>query len=352
MPLAVGVEQALEIMVTNIKARIVTMIKGSPGTAKSALVDYLANQFNLCLIDFRMAQCDPTDLLGFPYIDPVTGRARYVPMETFPLEGDPLPINPATGVAYDGWLLFLDEFNSAERGVQKAAYKLVLDRMVGNKNLHANCAIIAAGNLDTDGAIVEEMSTALNSRIAHCYLTTDPKGWLTWAQGPGAIDWRITSFIEYSPKSLYTFDPDSVSLDPAYACYRTWEFANRQLCTGVDENTSGALQTFAGVLGEGVAREFLAYLRLGAKLPKIASIIADPTGTPLPQEPGVQFMLAGAIGQNADVTNIGPLMKYIARLPPEFQVITMREMLRRNIGLMQEKPVEQWTKDHGREFQA
>jgi len=27
-------------------------------------------------------------------------------------------------------------------------------------------------------------------------------------------------------------------------------------------------------------------------------------------------------------------------------------MLRRNIGLMQEKPVEQWTKDHGREFQA
>lgn len=61
----------------------------------------------------RLAQCDPTDLLGFPTI--VHDRAGYRPMETFPIEGDEVP------AGYAGWLLFLDEFNSAPIAVQAAA---------------------------------------------------------------------------------------------------------------------------------------------------------------------------------------------------------------------------------------
>ena len=111
--------------------------------SRRAIVKSIAEEYNLKMIDLRLAQCDPTDLLGFPHID--GDKARYVPMDTFPLEGDPLPINPVTGIAYSGWLLFLDEFNSADKGVQKAAYKLVLDRMTGLYHLHKNVAISAAG---------------------------------------------------------------------------------------------------------------------------------------------------------------------------------------------------------------
>ncbi len=58
---------------------------------KSPVVKRLAAHFNMKLIDIRLAQCEPSDLLGFPQI--VNGKASYVPMDTFPLEDDPLPFD-------------------------------------------------------------------------------------------------------------------------------------------------------------------------------------------------------------------------------------------------------------------
>ena len=54
--------EAREILSINIRAGLVTMMKGSPGTAKSALVKEMAKEYNLKLIDCRLAQCDPCDL--------------------------------------------------------------------------------------------------------------------------------------------------------------------------------------------------------------------------------------------------------------------------------------------------
>lgn len=102
------------LMITQfIKARLVPMVEGSPGTGKSQIVHQIAQEYGLKVIDLRLSQCDPTDLMGFPTI---TGnKAGYRPMETFPIEGDPIP------EGYSGWLLFLDEFNSAPPATQAAA---------------------------------------------------------------------------------------------------------------------------------------------------------------------------------------------------------------------------------------
>ena len=105
--------QATSMIAKYIQAKIVPMLTGSPGMGKSAIVKDIAKTYNLKLIDLRLSQCDPTDLMGFPSIQ--GQRAGYLPMETFPLEGDPIP------EGYSGWLLFLDEFNSASIAVQAAA---------------------------------------------------------------------------------------------------------------------------------------------------------------------------------------------------------------------------------------
>lgn len=96
-------------------------------------------------------------------------------------------------------------------------YKLILDRKVGNYDLHPAVAMAAAGNLETDNAIVEEMSTALKSRMAHLTLMLDNRKWLDWATNAG-VDYRITSYINFKPNSLYEFNPDSE--DDTYACPR------------------------------------------------------------------------------------------------------------------------------------
>ena len=326
----VKVSQAVSMIAKFIRARLVPMITGSPGIGKSNIVHQIAAEYGLKVIDMRLAQCDPTDLLGFPSIQ--GAKASYVPMDTFPVEGDPIP------QGYKGWLIFLDEMNSAPMAVQSAAYKLILDRMVGNHKLHKNVAIVAAGNLETDNAIVQPMSTALQSRMAHLELIADAKEWVDWASSNG-IDYRITSYINFRPDALYTFSPDHT--DKTYASPRTWEFANRVLQVA-DASTPEALPMLAGTISEGVAREFLGFCKIHMSLPKLADIIAAPTTIAVPDEPSILFAMTGALGNNANKENIGALMKFIQRMPVEFQVVTLRETIRRNKELIQHEAVRDW----------
>lgn len=334
----VKLSQAHDMIVQCIKVGLVPIVKGSPAVGKSSIVHQIAKEFDLKVIDLRLAQCDPTDLLGFP--NTANGRGRYVPMETFPIEGDAVP------EGYDGWLLFMDEFTSAPRGVQASAYKLVLDRMVGTHHLHKKVAIVCAGNLETDGAIVEEMSTALESRLIHMEVTVDHIDWCEgWAMKNG-IDHRITSFIKFKPGMLYTFSPDHT--DCTYASPRTWEFANR-LVKGKEIGIED-IPLLAGTISEGVAREFRTFTQIYSNLPTLTQMMEQATTLPVPQEPSILFALTGSIAHNANDENAGPLMDFVSRLPIEFQVVTLREMVRRSPALMNHKSVQAWITKNAKEL--
>lgn len=326
----VKISQAVRCITSYIQSGLVPMLVGSPGCGKSQIVHQIAAEYGLKVIDLRLSQCDPTDLLGFPTV--MGKKAGYVPMNTFPIEGDPIP------EGYAGWMLFFDEFNGASPAVQTAAYKVVLDRMIGIYKLHKNVAIVCAGNLETDNAIVQPMSTALQSRLVHLELTVDPREWLDWA-AENEIDYRITSYIGYKPGNVYTFKADHT--DNTYACPRTWEFANR-LLKGTSIDSVDALPMFAGILSEGVAREFMGFCKIDKDLPKMAQIIADPTGIRVPQEPSILFALTGAISHNATMENFEQLMKFVSRLPKEFQVVCLRETIRRGKEIRKHPAVRDW----------
>ena len=332
MSLAVSYSMATSMLENALRAKLVPFLRGSPGIGKSAIIHAIANKFNLKVIDLRLAQCDPTDLLGFPDIDRKTNKARYVPMSTFPVKGDEPPED------YSGWLLFLDEFNSADRSTQKAAYKLVLDRMVGEFHLHERVAIACAGNLDTDNAIVEDLSTALQSRLIHMELKSSASEWLEWAAA-NDVDYRITSFINFKPGLLYTFKPDHP--DNTYACPRTWEFANRLLQV-TDSSDKTFTPLLSGTLSTGVAREFNAYLHVHHSLPTIAQILAAPETLAISSEPGVRYALTGMLAHHASASNLEALMKFIMRLPAEFQAVCLKELCKRTPELMSHGAVAHW----------
>lgn len=339
-------------LATAVKAGLVAMISGSPGIGKSAVVRETADDYMLKMVDVRLAQCDPTDLNGPLYIFEEKGKAGYVPMETFPLEGDPLPINEATGKPYQGWLIFFDEINSAAKAVQAASYKVVLDRMIGQRNLHPNVVIMAAGNLETDNAIVEELSSALQSRMIHFILASDYEAWLDIAAKAQVVP-EITSFIRYKPTNLNNFAPDKQGDEKTYACERTWFFANDLLTKGkLDINDrETALPLLAGTLGQGVAREFLAHARIFTNdLPSIQDIVNDPQTANVPTAPGHIYGMCGMMAAHAKPTIMAPLMEYMARYPMEYQALSLREMTRRDFTLIQHPTVSAWTIKNGQHF--
>jgi hypothetical protein len=343
--------QATAMLAKYIKARLVPMMEGSPGIGKSQLVYAIAREFNLKVIDLRLSQCEPTDLLGFPSVNADRTRSGYLPMDTFPLVGDSLPPildaeGKPTGKFYDGWLLFLDEFNSAVRATQAAAYKVALDRMIGNYHLHKNVAIVCAGNKESDGAIVEPMSTALQSRLAHFELAWNAPQWIEWAMANG-IDHRITDFIKFKPANVYTFKPDHT--DKTYACPRTWEFASRILKISDVEKDKLIVQELAGVVSEGVAREFITFCKIYQELPKLEVIQKSPDTAHVPTEPSYLYALSGSLANHANMDNFSAFNRYIGRMPKEFQVVTLKETVRRNRKMVQHPEVLEWAEKLGNE---
>jgi len=326
----VKISQAISMITKYIKAGLVPMLRGSPGMGKSSIVHQIAAEYNLKVIDLRLSQCDPTDLMGFPNIK--GNKAGYVPMETFPIEGDTIPED------YSGWLLFLDEFNGASIAVQAAAYKLVLDRMVGIYHLHKNVGIVCAGNLETDNAIVNPMSTAMQSRLVHMELVSDVTEFTDWCAANN-IDHRISDYAKFKPGNVYAFSPDHT--DHTYACGRTWEFANRVLKATTDDDPD-RLPMLAGTISEGVAREFIGFCKIYQDLPKPAQIAMSPETLKIPDEPSILFALTGSIAHNADKDTFSQVMKYVNRMPPDFQVSTLRETVRRNKSLMGHPAVQKW----------
>lgn len=299
------------------QAGLVPLTCSSPGMAKSALHQSIAKEFGLKVIDYRLSQVEPSDLLGLPMKN-ARNRAEYTAFEDFPLEGDEIP------AGYNGWMIFFDEMTSGAKMVQAACYKVCLDRMVGQKRLHENAYCVAAGNLMSDRAIVNQLSTALQSRLVHIELKLSKKDFMDYAVKAG-LDHRITGFLDFQPSKLSTFSPDHS--DKTFACPRTWEFASR-LIKGVPESEL-PLKLLAGTIGKGVAIEFVTYAQNYAQIPSYGSIVARPDDVVLPYESGPRYAVISMLLSKIDQKDFVPVMKYVKRFPPEMQVIYFRGMMRR-----------------------
>jgi len=333
MSIEISASQVIDALNTVLMAKLTPMLVGSPGIGKSDIVKSVAKMHNLKLIDMRLAQSDPTDLNGFPTLQQDGTRMDYAPPTTFPLEYlDEIP------KGYDGWLLFLDEINAAPPSIQAAAYKLVLDRQIGSHNLHKNVAIVCAGNKATDKAIVNRLSTAMQSRMIHLNLMVDTDSWLAWANANG-IDHRVISFVKYRPALLHKFNPSHA--DDTFASPRTWEFLSK-IITGKDKLTLIDHAVLVGTVGEGPATEFKAFCAVYKDLPTIEEMLSNPEAIQIPNEPGHQYAMTTLISHNASDDTIDPLMKITTKLPIEFQVVVLKDIYTLAPELKKNPAIQSW----------
>ena len=328
-------KQCKELLITALKADLVPMIKGSPGLGKSDIVRSIAKDFNLELVDVRLSQLDAVDMSGLPSLE--GDKATFKPMNLFPLEGDRIPEGK------NGFLLFLDELNSAPLSIQAASFKLILDRYVGSHKLHSKCKIVAAGNKSTDKGIVNRISTPMQSRMIHLNLEPDHNQWIEWAEN-NSIDYRITAFIGYRPELLFKFDPNHA--DDTFPCPRTWAFLSK-ITKSHEKLSNGLLPLLAGTVGEGTAIEFFSFCELFEKLPKYSQIVNNPTGTKIPtdEDPSQLYAVTSMISEHVDADTFGKAIKYIKRLPNEFQVLCMVGITRRQPNLKNTPEGNQWLRE-------
>lgn len=209
-------------------------------------------------------------------------------------------------------------------------YKLVLDRQVGNYNLHPDCYIVCAGNRSSDRAITNNLGTALQTRLIHLSLEVEYQDWMDTVAIPQKYDYRITSFLAQYPTLLNNFNPEHTV--NTYAVCRTWEFTNRLIKD--KEITPLHSAILAGTIGTEVALQFIQYSKVYEGLPTIASIVADPTTALLPTDTPSKWAILSLLLENANEESIGMFAMYSERFGMDLRIYFLRCVAKQHPTLM------------------
>jgi hypothetical protein len=302
-------------------AGLVPFVQSSPGMGKSSIMRDICAEQHLHLIDHRLSTSAPEDMSGLPefYTDADGNRrARFVPFDIFPIVGQ----TPPPGSL--GWMLFLDEANSGTKMVQAACYKLILDKMTGQYPLHERVAITMAGNLSTDRAITNALSTAMQSRIIHIEMEINHQEWLEDVAYTQRYDDRVIAFLNWKEQYLMDFNPSHN--EKTFCCPRTWEFINKFLTAGVtvDDKTTSL---FAGAITSGVAVEFVQFCQIYKDLITIEDVLRDPVGTPVPSGADRRWAVVSHLMAKVTDKNFGDVCRFINRMDLSFRVLFFRGLL-------------------------
>lgn len=187
-----------ECIVKNVK--IPALLIGSMGVGKSQIMQQVANERGLKLIDLRLAQQESGDLIGIPYKDE-HGVTHWAQPEWWPKPGEKC-------------IVFLDELNRAPNDVRQAAFQLVLDRKLHTHVLPDGCFVHAAVNPDNGNYQVETLDPAMIRRFLNIVVTPDADVWLAWAKGPGKINSNLTEFINANRSALFTSEDIKLNVKP------------------------------------------------------------------------------------------------------------------------------------------
>lgn len=301
-------------------AGVVPFIQSSPGIGKSSITRSIAEELSLKMIDHRCSTSAPEDFNGLPRFTP-EGRAVFAPFnELFPLQDDPIPQGK------DGWLLFFDEFNSAPKTIQAACYKIVLDRQIGQHPLHDRVGMVLAGNLATDRAITNNLSTAMQSRLVHIKMVHDFTEWLEDVAIPMDYDARIIGYLSYKEDNLMDFRPDHQDL--TFACPRTWEFMNK-LISGKKKLDDDMVGLYAGTMTSGIALDFFQFAKVAETMIKIEDVLHDPKGLNIPTDKATQWNVISHLAQRVDGDTFEKVSEFADRFEISMRVLFYRMALLR-----------------------
>lgn len=296
---------------------LVPFIKGQPGAGKSDIIKQIADELKAEVIDIRLSGYEPSDF-SLPFRE--GDRAGFLPTNLFPLEGDELPKGKKL------WIVLLDEFNHAHASMIRAAYKIILDRMVGQAKLHPKVKVILAGNRSSDNALTNQVGTALNSRVIHLNLGVDQKQWMEDYAIPNRLDSRVIGYLNAYPEHLNDFNGQSEDQEEHSFCSpRTWDFMSR-IISGYD-SLEGLEASIVGTITAGVAYSFLQFCKLYETLITVDAVIKDPKGCKVPDDSATRWAVSTMLVQNVTEENIKPIITYIERFPVDNRVIFMKTVM-------------------------
>jgi hypothetical protein len=208
----------------------------------------------------------PEDLGGLPYAkDRGDGRVtKYAPPEWLAEICEP----DAYGV------LVFDDLPAASTAIQVASRQASLERRVHDHRIAPGVMIVVTGNRREDKSAASTLPAHFRNSVMILTVEPDFKRWETWYHDQG-YDSLVTQFLTYRSAHFSHLPADADSVG-AFATPRTWSMLGRLIPTG---RKTGTLRDMAaGLVGEGVTTELMAFELVRSQLVAPEKVLADPEG--------------------------------------------------------------------------
>lgn len=200
-------------------------------------------------VDQRLLLKDRTDLEGL--IDLGKENANYVIIK---------PHSWLRALQNGAGCLVLEEFNLAERSIQRASYQLLWDHQIGEFKISEKVAIFATGNVAEDRAGVKDIVLPVKKRLGIYYLKEPGKDAILEYASRHGWESEIIAYISQHPDHIFFESPKkNFTIVP-----RSWEMASNQLRKAKAQGYAPDYYLFSGVL-EGLSREVIDFLEIGSR---------------------------------------------------------------------------------------
>jgi len=92
------------------------------------------------------------------------------------------------------------------------------------------------------------------------------------------------------------------------------------LAQGVPLDSGVMLTAAAGTVGEGPAKQYIAFMKHRSRVPTVSKVVADPIGCEIPGELDALTFLIFDLASKTTIANIGALTTYVKRMPADLAV--------------------------------
>jgi len=311
------------------KVKRTTLIEGSPGGGKTTICRDVAKEMNVGYVEVHM----PTMLVedfGIPMPQP-DGTVKYTIPHWVPVIGSDHP---------DVGFVVLDDFSQASGDIQK-----VVRNMCQGRNLHEHklkdWMFVMTGNRQKDRAGAVRRLSHVSNAITVIELETDLNDCTKWMVDNG-VHPSVISFVNFKPNLLHDFDPQR----EGNSSPRAWVEGVSNVLNTCTLPTEVEYEVFKGAVGEGCAGEFVAFREVEREMPNVDSIIKSPMTAKIPEKPSVLYAVAGALAYKVEESNIENVIKYLDRLPNEFNMLCISLACRKTPELCSTKAFTEWGVKH------
>jgi hypothetical protein len=297
----------------------------------------------------------PPDIIGFQFkgqktfelggnTHTVTVTDPSVPLWMISTEGLP-------AFAYDKFFLNIEEYGQGEADVKRAIAEIFLNGGSSPWYLPPGSIRVASTNEGSRHGVTKDFDFAI-ARRTKIHVRGDVRSWLNWANAPYHFqgrDWLVQPVVkawaETNPQILFEDppkeqgpwgNPRSITATDRYLQVKA-EHSGGQL----DLTDPTIVEMMAGTIGMPAATSLMNHLQFRLELPPYEDVVQDPGGTKLPDRADLKMLMAYELASKTEVSDLGPVLSYVKRLPADMSITFVSALLRRDYNRFINEPAMQ-----------